>query len=149
MLGGQFADLGRADLKGIPVVLGLPWRVVRWGERMEEGMQIAARQVVFFVPVGGRKNDVGVVGRRVHTQVDADHQVEFAGGRIFVPVDALDEPLRAVLAKHVVVRAHEVLETIFVSTHARADEVATPDPENLGMVVVSIDIFEREAFLAL
>ncbi len=69
----EFAHLGRHGLEGLPIVPGLPRRIVRRRERMEERVEVGAGEVVLLVPVGGGQHDVRVVCRRVHSEVDIDH----------------------------------------------------------------------------
>ena len=148
MLLRQFAELLGDVLEDLPVMARFPWRIVGRGEGVEEGVQIGAGEVEFLVPMRRRQYDVGVIGRRIHPQVDVVDEVELAERRFVVPFEFLDQVLGAVLAQHVVVRAQQVLQRILVAAHRRTDQVAAPDPQNLRMVLGRIDIVEGELEVA-
>ena len=116
---------------------------------MNKGVHVGTVQVVLFVPGRRRQDDVGVESRGVHAEVDVHHQVEFAFGRFFVPLDILDELFGSFGSNGIGVRAKVMLEEILVALGARHQGVAAPDDPHARPVFRSIGIFNSKLHLLL
>ena len=117
-------------------------------ERMQEGVQVAAGQVMFLIPVGGRQDNVSIVGRRIHAQVEIYHQIQLAGINLVMPLYFLHHLLGAFSTEHIVMRSEQISLAILLTTRAGAEEVATPDGEYFGMVILVINVSQSEVHLA-
>ena len=142
----QFAEFFGKTLVDLPVAFGLPHRIHRSGQRMDEGMHVAGVEVVFLVPGGGWQHDVRVQAGRAHAKVQRDQQVQLAFGGFVMPDNFFGLGLlRAqVFALHAVGGAQQVLEEILMPLARRADDVGAPDKHVARPVGRVVRVFAAE-----
>ena len=137
---GEAAELRRDAVERVPVGLRLPGRRDRRVERVDEGVQVGAGDVVLLVPGGRGQDDVGVDRRAVHAEVDRREQVELALGGLLAPLDLLGPPLgRRLGGAHGGVRhTEDVAQEVLVALAGGAHQVGAPQgqhPREVGGVV--------------
>ncbi len=57
---GHLRKLPGNQVEHGPVVPCFPWRIHGLGERMDKGMHVCGGQVIVFIPVGGRQDNIGI-----------------------------------------------------------------------------------------
>ena len=104
-------------------------------------MHVGGVEVVLLVPGRGRQHDIRVKRRGVHAEVDIDHQVELALGRVLMPLDLLDELFGGLGRNRVGVGPQVMFEEIFMPLGARHQGVAAPDDPQARPVFGRIGVF--------
>ena len=97
-----------------PVGFGLPQRLNRFTQRVNEWVHIGRVQIVFFVPSRSRQNDIGVQTGRRHAEIEHHEQIELALCRRthgdFLRGDAV-----VFVTQHGVLRTKQIFKEIFVA----------------------------------
>ncbi len=147
--GREVRDPAAERLEDVVVALGLPRRVDRRGEGVDERVHVGRREVVLLVPGGGRQQDVAEQAGARHAEVDAHEQVELALRGLVAPRDvARTLALGGLGRPHRVVGAQQVLEEVLVALARRAQQVGPPDREHARPVLLGVGILDGELHLA-
>ncbi|SQC40952.1 Uncharacterised protein [Klebsiella pneumoniae] len=94
---GLFAKMADADLRegfsdilvDLPVAFRLPGRVDGGGERVDKRVHVRGVHIVFFIPGGGRQDNIGEETGTGHAEIQRHQQVEFSLNRRGLPLDFL------------------------------------------------------------
>ncbi len=80
-------------------------------------MHVRGIHVVFFIPSGGRQDDIRVQTGRGHTEIKCYDQIKLASRAFFYPIDFfwLQMTRRVFFVKQTVSGAQEVMEHVFVT----------------------------------
>src|SRR3989338_5764780 len=88
-------------------------------------MKVCRVYILFLVPVGCGKDYVAVSRSRIHPHIQVNNEVELAERRLPI-LHLLEMRLCHLFAVHIMVRAEEKLQEIFIAPCAGAKGVAAP-----------------------
>ena len=146
---GQRGDAPAEGLEDVVVALGLPRRVDRRGEGVDERVHVGAGQVVLLVPGGRGQQHVAEQAGRGHPEVDADQQVELAAAASSRHVTSCGRnSCGRLLGADGVVGAQQVLEEELVALAGGAQQVGPPDREHPGPVLRGVGVLDGELQVA-
>ena len=150
MADANLAEFLGETLVDVPVAAGLPGRVYRRAQGMDEGVHVTGVEVVLLVPGGGGQHDVGVQAGGAHAEVQRDQQVKLALGRLVVPhhLFRLGITGAQVLALHAVAGTEQVFEEVLVALAAGAQDVGAPDEHVARPVVGVVRVFAAHGLAA-
>ena len=110
-------------------------------------MHIRGIKIVFLVPCGGRKHDIGIHAGGGHTEIQRHQQVELAFRRFVMPHDIfrLDATeFSEVNTLHTVAGAQQMLQEILMSFAAGAEDIRAPDEHIARPVLRRIRVIAGE-----
>ncbi|MNG56471.1 hypothetical protein D3C79_145510 [compost metagenome] len=143
-LGEGFGDA----LVDLPVALGIPGRIDRRRQRVNERMHVRGIHVVFFVPGGSRQHDVRVKAGAGHAEIERHHQIQLAFTAVIPPFHFLrlgSALLAQILALNAVFSAQQVFEHVLMALAGGAQEVGTPDEQVTREVLRVVRLLGGEA----
>ncbi len=113
-------------------------------------MHVAKGDVVFFIPEGGRKNHIRIVGCGIHSYVKVHQEVKLPDGRIFFPFDLIHQVFcRLFVPHHIIMRTEPVLERQFMPSHTGSNEVSTIHGDHFQLILGSIYIMDSKIVCAI
>ena len=114
VLARDFGEFFGDAFVNFPVGFGLPQRLNRFTQRVNEWVHIGRVQIVFFVPSRSRQNDIGVQTGRGHAEIEHHEQIELALCRRthgdFLRGDAV-----RFVAEYRILCAEQIFKEIFVA----------------------------------
>ena len=142
---GQLAELLRDRLPRFPVRLGLPGRIDRRVEGMDERMHVGGAEVVLLVPGGRGQHDVGQDRAAGHPEVDGHEQVELSLPCLVRPLDAVRTVLRGGFhGRRGTVGAEQVAQEVLVAFGRAAEQVGAPQGQHPRVVVLLLGRLDGE-----
>ncbi len=136
----HFADTARDAPEDVPVGLRLPNRGDGCTQRVDEGVHVRRVEIVLFVPGRRWQHNVRIQGRRVHAEIQIDHQVHLSARGDVAPHDLLDVALGRLVGNMVVMRAKVMIEKVLMTLGTGADGVAAPDEPDARPILLGIGI---------
>ena len=107
-------------------------------------MHVRAVQVIFFVPTGSRKDNVGIKCRSIHAEVDIHNQVKLAFGGVFAPCHFVEGILIHFFRNDLMMSAQIMPEKVFLSLGAGIERIAAPDEPQTGPVFRRVRILDSK-----
>ena len=114
-------------------------------------MHIRGVHIIFFIPGGGRQNDIGEQAGTGHAEIERHQQVELAFDGRGLPLHLFGLHVIAgaqLIALNTAVGAQQIFEHILVALAGRAQQVGAPDKQITRMIFAVIRLFAGEADLA-
>ena len=156
---GLFPEMANTDLRegfsdilvDLPVALCLPGRVDGGGERVDKRVHVRGVHIVFFIPGGGRQDNIGEETGTGHAEIEGHQQVEFALNRRGLPLDFLRFYLIAgaqFITLNTTVGPEQVFQHVLMPLTGRSQQVRTPDKQVARMVFAAIRLLGGKANIA-
>ena len=134
-----------------PIAFRLPGRIDGGGKRVDKRVHIRGVHIVFFIPGGGRQDDIGEQAGTGHTEIEGHQQIELALNRRGLPLDFLRLHVRGgakLLALNTVIGTEQILEHVLMALTGRSQQVRTPDKQVARVVVAAIRLLGGKANIA-